>query len=105
MEDLRYWTLLAEFPGSRLLFTTRAAAIASAVGARKHVAERLTEAQSRRVLARWAGQEENQLPSETMDLMVNVGGGLGASPPRGSPWDHHESRHPLHTPSPPPPSP
>ena len=44
-------------PRSRLLFTTRDASIAAALGAREHVADLLTEEQSREALARWSRTE------------------------------------------------
>ena len=42
---------------SRLLFTTRDACIAAAVGAEELIADLLTSAQSREMLARWSGSK------------------------------------------------
>src|SRR5271157_5561593 len=60
-------------PRSRLLFTTRDASIAAAVGAREHVADLLTEEQSRDVLARWSGTEVAKLPPLAEDLIGRCG--------------------------------
>ena len=49
--------LAEDSPRSRLLFTTRDANIAAAVGAREHVADLLTDEQSREVLARWSHRD------------------------------------------------
>jgi WD40 repeat protein len=65
--------LLAESVRSRLLFTTRDANIAAAVGAREHVADLLTFGQSREVLARWSGIETAQLPPLADDLIQECG--------------------------------
>ena len=66
--------LLAESsPRSRLLFTTRDASIAAAVGAREHVADLLTEEQSREVLARWSGTEVAKLPTIAGELIRECG--------------------------------
>ena len=56
----------AESPRSRILFTTRDASIAAAVGADEFVADLLTEEQSRDVLARWAGTEPAAMPEEAL---------------------------------------
>src|SRR5271165_1713215 len=56
-------------PRSRLLFTTRDARIAAAVGASEHVADLLTKEQSREVLARWSGTEVAKLPPIADDLI------------------------------------
>jgi hypothetical protein len=56
-------------PRSRLLFTTRDASIAAAVGAHEHVADLLTEEQSREMLARWSGTEMAKLPPLADDLI------------------------------------
>jgi hypothetical protein len=48
---------LAESPRSRVLFTSRDASIAAAVGAEEHQAHLLTEPQSRALLARWSGYQ------------------------------------------------
>jgi WD40 repeat protein len=65
--------LLAESDRSRLLFTTRDASIAAAVGAQEHVAELLTEEQSRSVLSRWAGVADSPLPPEAPELIHECG--------------------------------
>jgi hypothetical protein len=67
VEDLE--PLLAESPRSRLLFTTRDASIAAGVGAREHVADVLTEEQSRDVLVRWSGAVMAKLPPIAADLI------------------------------------
>ena len=63
----------AEAARSRLLFTTRDAGIAAAVGAQEHRAELLTEEQSRTVLARWSGKQEDKLPRESESLIKECG--------------------------------
>ena len=63
----------AESPRSRLLFTTRDASIAPAVGAREHTAELLTEEESREVLARWSGRSADDLPPRAEDLIRECG--------------------------------
>ena len=66
--------LLAEdSPRSRLLFTTRDASIAAAMGAREHVADLLTEEQSREVLARWSRTEITNLPPIAAQLIHECG--------------------------------
>jgi NB-ARC domain/TIR domain len=60
-------------PRSRLLFTTRDASIAAAVGAHEHVADLLTEEQSRDVLARWSGTEIAKLSPLADDLIRECG--------------------------------
>jgi hypothetical protein len=64
---------LAESPRSRLLFTTRDASIATAVGAEEHEANLLTEPQSRALLARWSGYQVDHLPAEALDLIQECG--------------------------------
>ena len=64
---------LAESPRSRLLFTTRDANIAAAVGAREHIADLLTFEQSREVLARWSALETAKLPPLADDLIQECG--------------------------------
>jgi WD40 repeat protein len=58
---------------SRLLFTTRNADIAAAVGAEEHTANLLTLEQSRALLARWANLTTEQRPSEAEDLIRECG--------------------------------
>jgi len=58
---------------SALLFTTRDASIAAVVGAHDHAAGSLTRAESRAVLARWAGLEPARLPAEAEDLVTECG--------------------------------
>src|SRR5271157_2027485 len=66
--------LLAEdSPRSRLLFTTRDARIAADTGAREHVADLLTEEQSRDVLARWSRTEIANLPPIAAQLIHECG--------------------------------
>jgi hypothetical protein len=66
--------LLAEdSPRSRLLFTTRDASIAAATGAREHVADLLTDEQSRQVLARWSRTEIANLPPIAAQLIRECG--------------------------------
>jgi WD40 repeat protein len=63
----------AESARSRILFTTRDASIAAAVGAEEFVADLLTEEQSRDVLARWAGMDHRAMPEEAGDLVRECG--------------------------------
>jgi len=60
-------------PRSRLLFTTRDTSIAAAMGAREHVADLLTEEQSREVLASWSRREITNLPSIAAQLIHECG--------------------------------
>ena len=60
-------------PRSRLLFTTRDASIAAAMGAREHVADLLTDEQSREVLARWSRTEIANLPPMAAQLIHECG--------------------------------
>ncbi len=66
--------LADDSPRSRLLFTTRDANIAAAVGAREHLANLLSEIQSREMLARWSATEEAKLPSVADQLIRECGG-------------------------------
>ena len=63
----------AESLRSRLLFTTRDASIAAAVGAEEHIADLLTVEQSRDLLARWCGSKPEDLPPEAGDLIQECG--------------------------------
>jgi hypothetical protein len=63
----------ADSPRSRLLFTTRDASIAAAVGAQEHTADLLTQEQSREVLARWSGLKTDNLSSQTDGLIRECG--------------------------------
>jgi WD40 repeat protein len=63
----------AESPRSRLLFTTRDASIAAAVGAEELIAGLLTPAQSRELLARWSGLKLEALPREAQDIIRECG--------------------------------
>jgi len=67
-------TLRADSPRSRLLFTTRDAGIAAAVGARQHIANLLTERQAREVFARWSGSDAAKLPPIAKELIQECGG-------------------------------
>jgi len=60
-------------PRSRILFTTRDASIAAALGAREHTADLLTVEQSREVLAKWSGMESEKLPPVADDLIHECG--------------------------------
>ena len=60
-------------PRSRLLFTTRDASIAAAMGAREHVADLFTEEQSREVLARWSRTDSTNLPPIAAQLIHECG--------------------------------
>ena len=60
-------------PRSRLLFTTRDASIAAALGAREHVADLLTEEQSREALAQWTRTEITHLPPIAAQLIHECG--------------------------------
>jgi WD40 repeat protein len=63
----------AESLRSRLLFTTRDASIAAAVGAEEHIADLLTVEQSRDLLARWCASTPEDLPPEAADLIHECG--------------------------------
>jgi len=63
----------AESLRSRLLFTTRDASIAAAVGAEEHIADLLTVEQSRDLLARWCALTPEDLPPEAADLIRECG--------------------------------
>jgi WD40 repeat protein len=65
--------LLAESTRSRMLFTTRDADIAAAVGAREQVADLLNFEQSREVLARWSAIPTADLPWLADDLVRECG--------------------------------
>ena len=65
--------MLAESPRSRLIFTTRDKSIAAAVGAYEHVADLLTEEQSRVMLARWSKTSLAKLPALADDLIRECG--------------------------------
>ncbi len=54
----------AESLRSRLLFTTRDASIAAAVGAEEHIANLLTVEESRVLLSQWSGSKPEALPRE-----------------------------------------
>jgi WD40 repeat protein len=86
----------AESLRSRLLFTTRDAGIAAAVGAEEQIADLLTPEQSRDVLAQWSGTKVEDLPLEATELIRECGrlplalGMIGAML-RGKPrtyWGH-----------------
>ena len=66
---------LAESKRSRLLFTTRDAAIARFVGAREHTAELLGRKQARELLAAWADLQGKPLPGES-DAIIDECGSL-----------------------------
>jgi WD40 repeat protein/cellulose biosynthesis protein BcsQ len=70
-EDIQ--PFLAESRRSRILFTTRDRSIAVAVGSAELTADLLTEAESRVVLAHWAGVDEGGLPDEAVDLIRECG--------------------------------
>ncbi len=60
-------------PRSALLFTTRDASTASALGALDHPAGSLTREESRAVLARWAALDPAHLPGEAEELVAECG--------------------------------
>jgi hypothetical protein len=64
---------LADSPRSRLLFTTRDATIAAAVGVTKHTADLLSREQSRALLAQASGYGAAALPCESEDLIQECG--------------------------------
>ena len=64
---------LADSARSRLLFTTRDADLAAALGAREHIADLLTFEHSREVLARWSAIESAKLPPLADDLIRECG--------------------------------
>ena len=59
----------AESPRSRILITTRNAAIAPCFGTREFTAELLSEREARQVLAQWAGRKLDDLPSQANDII------------------------------------
>jgi NB-ARC domain len=63
----------ADSPRSRLLFATRDASIAAAVGAQEDTVNLLTQEQSREVLARWLGLQTDKLPSQADSLIRECG--------------------------------
>jgi WD40 repeat protein len=63
----------AESSRSCLLFTTRNASIAATVGAQEHMADLLTQEQSREILALWSGLKTDKLPSQTDNLIHECG--------------------------------
>jgi WD40 repeat protein len=65
--------LLAESPRSRFLFTTRDSAIGRFVGATEHSAKLLSIAQSRELLASWAGLKVGELPKEADEIIDECG--------------------------------
>ena len=65
---------LAESPRSRFLFTTRDSAIARFSGAQELKLGPLDEAQSRELLALWAGLEPLRLPPAARDVLRECGG-------------------------------
>jgi WD40 repeat protein len=65
--------LLAESPRSRFLFTTRDASIGRFVGAREHTADVLDVAQSRELLAAWAGLDVARLPAAADEVIGECG--------------------------------
>src|SRR5215813_14174887 len=69
-DDIQPW--LAESARSRVLFTTRDASIAGAVGAQEHWAEQLSQAEARQVLKRWAALT-GELPREGEELIKECG--------------------------------
>jgi len=64
---------LAESPRSRLLFTTRDAAIARFTGAREHTAELPDLDQSRQLLASWTMPAESPLPAIADEMIAECG--------------------------------
>ena len=71
VEDIE--PFLADSPRSRLLFTTRDGSVAAAAGAAEHVADLLSEDQSRELLVRWAGLKGALLPAEAADVISECG--------------------------------
>jgi WD40 repeat protein len=64
---------LADSPRSRLLITTRDASIAAGAGATEHIADLLSEADARSVLARWSGVAVERQPPEAATLIRESG--------------------------------
>ena len=64
---------VAESPRSRLLITTRDTSIKSWVGAREFIANLLTEAESRQVLANWCGRTVAELPPQANEVIHECG--------------------------------
>ncbi len=71
LEHLR--PLLVDAPRSRFLFTTRDGGIAKAVTDRRYQANLLTGNEARRLLARWAGKTEAELPAEAAAIIQACG--------------------------------
>jgi WD40 repeat protein len=63
----------AESPRSRLLFTTRSAEVAAALGAHEHSVGLLTEMQSRELLATGSGMHADKLPLDAEELIHECG--------------------------------
>jgi hypothetical protein len=63
----------ANSPRSRLLITTRDASIAAGTGATEHIADLLSEADARSVLARWSGIAVENQPPEAAALIRECG--------------------------------
>ena len=64
---------LAESPRSRLLFTTRDASIAAALGAREHIAGFLNTSECQQVLARWSDVSYEKMPREADAIIAECG--------------------------------
>ena len=63
----------ADAPRCRLLFTTRDARIAAALGAHEHPVELLTHEQSMALLAKWSQQALETLPPEAAEVVRECG--------------------------------
>jgi hypothetical protein len=64
---------LAESPRSRVLFTTRDAAIGRFMGAQEHTAQLMDMEKSRELLAAWAGLEPERLPPMADEVVAECG--------------------------------
>ena len=60
-------------PSNRILITTRDASIITALGAREHTIGLLSDSQSRKLLALWAGFDEANLPTEAIEVVRQCG--------------------------------
>lgn len=93
---------LAESPRSRFLFTTRDASIGRFCGAREYRADLLDYAQSRELLALWAGTDIAQLPPAADDILHECGrlplalSTIGALLRGGEPSDWTDTARLLH---------
>ncbi len=79
-------------PRCRMVLTTCDAGLITALGGAEHQVHLLTEAESRHLLAEWAGQTKEELPDEALRIMEECDGLplalslCGALAREGNPW-------------------